>query len=156
MLLLVSFAFDSFDEVDCWFFDSPSMRYHVHSLGKRNSSSFSSVYWNRIERKIRFFLSFSFLSTPLSLSFMRWSYSFLYWLVLFNHHHHHLFLFSFLFRSFTCSTDRLNIPHVINLYNHSTHNYWTERSTMRKIRFRYIKENGKSTSVTVRCSVKRK
>lgn len=27
---------------------------------------------------------------------------------------------------------------------------------MRKIRFRYIKENGKSTSVTVRCSVKRK
>jgi hypothetical protein len=27
---------------------------------------------------------------------------------------------------------------------------------MRKIRFRYIKENGKSTSVTVRCSLKRK
>lgn len=27
---------------------------------------------------------------------------------------------------------------------------------MRKIRFRYIKENGKATSVTVRCSLKRK
>lgn len=27
---------------------------------------------------------------------------------------------------------------------------------MRKVRFRYIKENGKSTSVTVRCSLKRK
>jgi len=27
---------------------------------------------------------------------------------------------------------------------------------MRKIRFRYTKENGKTTSVTVRCSFKRK
>jgi hypothetical protein len=45
---------------------------------------------------------------------------------------------------------RLNI---IPLYNHLPKR---DISKMRKIRFRYIKENGKSTSVTVRCSLKRK
>jgi hypothetical protein len=93
-----------FDEVDCWFFDSLSMRYHVHSLGK-NSSSFASVYWNRIERKKNSFFSLS-LSRIGS-----------YYLII-------SFAFSLsLFRSFTRLTDRLNISHVINLYNHPTNRF---------------------------------
>jgi hypothetical protein len=80
------------------------MRYHVHSLGK-NSSSFASVYWNRIERKKNSFFSLS-LSRIGS-----------YYLII-------SFAFSLsLFRSFTRLTDRLNISHVINLYNHPTNRF---------------------------------
>jgi len=93
-----------------------------------------SVYWNRIERKRKIRFSFS-----LSLFF-----SSMYWLILFN-------------LLFPVRSVRLNI---ITLNDHLTNSFVRKKGKksfiMRKIRFRYIKENGKSTSVTVRCSLKRK
>jgi hypothetical protein len=108
------------------------MRYHVHSLGK-NSSSFASVYWNRIEREKKERERKTNLSS-LSLSLIRigWCY---------------LIFSPSLFRSFT---------RLISFYLVQPSNIRNFFFTMRKIRFRYIKENGKSTSVTVRCSLKRK
>lgn len=90
---------------------------------------------------------FIHLEITLSKEIRFFSLSSSYWLKWFN-----LLLFS----SFLSlpAEQIFSLSRVINSSNYRTNTI--HLIMMRKIRFRYIKENGKSTSVTVRCSLKRK